>query len=97
MCEKSCPKCGSEAHVASYISLIFSFELLDIALILAAIVWTVGMFESLPGGAVLLFCVLAAAPVLMVIQRKEFCESCEIEFIARPFRAVTQLPSQIKK
>lgn len=97
MCEKACPKCGSEAHVTSFVSLIFSFELWDFALVIATVVWVVGMYQTISNGAILFFALLAALPVLTVVQRKEFCEFCQIEFISKPFRASATLPSQAKK
>ena len=97
MCEKSCPKCGSVAHVTSYVSLILSFESWDIALILASIVGIVGLLESLSTAAIIWFSLLAILPAIAVIQRKEFCELCHIEFIATQIRGSTQLSGQTKK
>ncbi|MBN8549521.1 MAG: hypothetical protein J0M12_09420 [Deltaproteobacteria bacterium] len=97
MCDNSCPKCGSQSNVTSFVSLILSFENWDIALILAAVVFIAGTLQSISSAVILFFVVLAALPVLMAIKRKEFCESCNIEFIPRPIRASGVLPRSIEK
>jgi hypothetical protein len=97
MCDKHCPKCGSDFSVSSRLSLLFSLEFWDIALALAAAVWLVGRFQGLSLDSISLFIFLAALPALLVIQRKEFCEDCDIEFISKSISAPGPQTSQAKK
>lgn len=98
MCEnKTCPKCGSAAFLAGYISFLLSFETADLAAVAAALVLGVGGLQGLSLGFVALCAVLAALPLLITVRRKEFCTRCQIEFIEENTSKVSSPDSIARK
>lgn len=79
--DEHCPKCGSQAFLTQYLSLLFSFERGGAASLLAAIVVVVAVLENLSVASTFAFAAVAALPVLVSLRRKELCTRCHIEFI----------------
>ncbi len=80
--DDSCPKCGSEGYVESYISVLLSFERADLAITACLVVFICGIAQQFSLDLILVFAAMAVAPVFVHIRRKKFCERCEIDFIS---------------
>lgn len=98
MCdEKTCPKCGSGAFLAGYISFLLSFENADLAALAAVLVLAAGGLQGLSLGFVALCALAAALPILISVRRKELCTRCQIEFIEERAPNVSRPDSLLRK
>lgn len=92
MREYRCPKCGSDCHVHSYISVLLSFERADLAIISAVAVVVFGAVQHFSSTSIVIFAAAASLPILIAVRRKLFCDRCEIDFVS-DLKSHPQIPS----